>query len=121
MGQDSSKEPPLDAKPPPRDLERSALGEGAGLVPRSPAMYQRLFELMPGSVLLMDAHAVVVDCNPAFCRQIGYAREELLGRHVSFFTKDSRETIERNLARLLAGEVLEHEVTNIHKDGSPRH
>ncbi|TAL01964.1 MAG: response regulator [Verrucomicrobia bacterium] len=88
---------------------------------RAQALYQSLFELMPGSVVLLNARGVVLDANPSFCRQIGYAREELLGRHVSVFSKDSRETIERNLARLLAGEVLEHVVSNIHKDGSLRH
>lgn len=89
--------------------------------PPSPGLYQTLFELMPGSVVLLDAQGVIKDANPAFCRQIGYAREELLGQHVSLLSKDSRETIERNLARLLAGEVLEHDVTNLHKDGSTRH
>jgi PAS domain S-box-containing protein len=87
----------------------------------SPAIYQQLFEWMPGSVLLLDGNAVVLDVNPAFCRQIGYTREELRGQHVSFFSQDSRDAIDRNLARLFAGETLEHDVTNIQKDGSLRH
>jgi PAS domain S-box-containing protein len=85
------------------------------------ALYRQVFELMPGSILLMDDQAVVMDANPAFCRQIGYAREELVGQHVSLFSKDSPDIIARNLERLLAGELLEHEVTNLQKDGTPRH
>src|ERR1041384_194050 len=76
---------------------------------------------MPGSVVVLDERGVVLDANPSFCRQIGYTREELAGRHVSLFSKDSRETITRNLARILAGETLEHEVSNVRKDGSLRH
>lgn len=84
-------------------------------------LYRRLFELMPGSVVLLDAQGHLIDANPAFCKQIGYSRPELLGAHVSRFSRDPAETIERNLARLLAGEVLEHSVTNVQKDGSLRH
>jgi len=76
---------------------------------------------MPGSILLLSEQGMVLDANPAFCRQIGYGRQELLHRHVSLFSQDSRETIESNLARLLAGEVLEHDVINVSKDGSLRY
>ena len=87
----------------------------------SDSLYQCLFELMPGSVLLMDTRGFVLDANPAFCRQIGYTRGELRGRHVSRFSQHSIEVIERNLGRLISGEVLEHQVSNVQKDGSVRH
>jgi len=93
----------------------------AGPRPESEALYRVLFELMPGSVVLMDARGFVRDANPAFCRQIGYSREELVGGHVSRFSQVPIEVIDRNIARLMAGEVLDHEVTNVHKDGSLRH
>jgi PAS domain S-box-containing protein len=112
MGRESGMESKSEAK---------AAHSISAAAPYSPAIYQQLFEWMPGSVLLLDAKAVVLDVNPAFCRQIGYSREELRGQHVSFFSKDSLEVIQRNLARLLAGETLEHDVTNIHKDGSQRY
>jgi PAS domain S-box-containing protein len=94
---------------------------GAPAQPNREELYHRLFELMPGSVVLMDAGGFVLDANPAFCRQIGYTREALLGQHVSRFSKDSVDTIAQNLARLLAGEVLEHQVQNVQEDGSLRH
>jgi two-component system cell cycle sensor histidine kinase/response regulator CckA len=90
-------------------------------LPNREELYHRLFELMPGSVVLMDAVGVVLDANPAFCRQIGYPRETLLGQHVSQFSKDSAETIKGNIARLMAGEVLEHQVKNVQADGSLRY
>jgi len=76
---------------------------------------------MPGSVLLMDTRGFVLDANPAFCRQIGYTRGELRGGHVSRFSQHSIEVIEHNLTRLIAGEILEHQVANVQKDGSVRH
>ncbi len=94
---------------------------GVQTQPNREELYHRLFELMPGSVVLMDAGGVILDANPAFCRQIGHARETLLGQHVSTFSIDSTETIQRNIARLMAGEVLEHQVKNVQADGSLRH
>jgi len=111
----------LDAGSGSKDAAGCVTGAEAIGAERDQALYRSLFELMPGSVVLLDAEGVVLDANPAFCRQIGYTRDELLGRHVSVFSKDSLETIERNLTRLLAGEVLEHDVSNVQKDGSLRH
>lgn len=89
--------------------------------PQREQLYHRLFELMPGSVVLMDARGYIMDANPAFCRQIGHSREKLLGTHVSRFSTDTVEAIERNIARLMAGEILEHQVKNVQEDGSLRH
>lgn len=84
-------------------------------------LYRRLFELMPGSVVLMDARGYILDANPAFCQQIGHPREILIGSHVSRFSHESIESIDRNIARMMAGEVLDHRVTNVQADGSLRH
>lgn len=84
-------------------------------------LYRALFELLPSSVVLVDLDGRIRDVNPAFCRWMGFTREELVGIHVSRFSNDSREQIESNLARLRAGEQLEHEVVNRQKDGTLRH
>lgn len=87
----------------------------------SDSLYELLFELLPCSVVLIDTNGHLLDANPSFCRQIGFARTELIGVHVSRFSRDSTETIQENLRRLLNGEVLQHSVSNIRKDGSLRH
>ena len=84
------------------------------------AQCRALFELMPISVVLLDARGVVRDANPSFCRNIGFPRNEIVGSHVSKFAQESRVVIKKNLRRLLAGEQLDHEVTNVQKDGSLR-
>src|SRR5215475_467637 len=55
------------------------------------AQYRALFELMPGSVVLLDANGYVRDANPCFCRAMDYTREELVGVHVTKFSRVKRE------------------------------
>ena len=86
----------------------------------SETQYRALFDLMPGSVVLLDDRGFVLDANPYFCRHIGYTRDELLGTHVTLFSNELPQVIEQNIRRLLAGEMLEHEITNVQKDGSTR-
>jgi PAS domain S-box-containing protein len=85
------------------------------------AQCRAMFELMPGGIILLDASGVVRDANPSFCRNLGYNREEILGTHVGRFAKESSTGIQKNLKRLLAGEQLHHEVTNVQRDGSLRY
>ncbi len=47
----------------------------------SPSNFRALFDETPEGVLLSDRH-VWTDVNPAACRMLGYAREELVGRYV---------------------------------------
>jgi len=84
------------------------------------AQYRALFELMPGSVVLLDSKGYIRDANPYFCRAMCYAREDLIGLHVSQISQEKPENIDRNITRMIAGEVLHHEVTNVQKDGSLR-
>lgn len=84
------------------------------------AQYRALFELMPGSVVLLDAKGYIRDANPYFCRAMHYSREELVGLHVTQISREQPEKIERNISRMIAGETLQHEVTNVQKDGSLR-
>ncbi len=53
----------------------------------------------PASILV-DLDGRVRDVNPAFCRWMGFTRDELIGIHVSHFSNDAPGDIERNLARL---------------------
>src|SRR3954447_13125213 len=74
------------------------------------AQYRALFELMPGSVVLLDAKGYIRDANPYFCRAMCYAREDLIGLHVSQISQEKPEVIDQNITRMIAGEILQHEV-----------
>src|SRR3954471_2238158 len=84
------------------------------------AQYRALFELMPGSVVLLDSKGYIRDANPYFCRAMCYNREDLVGLHVTQISQEKPEVIEQNITRMIAGEILQHEVTNVQKDGSLR-
>src|SRR4051794_5144800 len=78
-----------------------------GVATAQESLYRTLFELLPTSVILVDLDGRVRDVNPAFCHWMGFTRDELIGVHVSRFSNDTPEEIERNLARLRGGEMLD--------------
>src|SRR6516164_9175269 len=71
------------------------------------AQYRALFELMPGSVVLLDSKGFVRDANPCFCRAMGYSREELVGLHITKITQETLEMVESNIRRMISGETLQ--------------
>jgi diguanylate cyclase (GGDEF)-like protein/PAS domain S-box-containing protein len=50
---------------------------------RSEKRFRNLFDHAGDSILIADEALVIVDANERACRQLGYAREELLGRRVT--------------------------------------
>src|ERR1700754_5015020 len=70
------------------------------------AQYRALFELMPGSVVLLDSKGYIRAANPYFCRAMCYSREELVGLHVTQISQEKAEVIERNISRMISGEIL---------------
>ncbi len=84
--------------------------------------YRRLFELLPSGIILENRQGIIVDANPSFCRTMGYSREELIGKHVHILAHpDVRDQVNTNIAQLLAGRTLKHNVKSLHKDGSTRY
>src|ERR1700743_3550760 len=77
------------------------------------AQYRALFELMPGSVVLLDSKGYIRDAHSSFCRAMCSHREDLVGLHVSQISQEKPEIIEQNISRMIAGEILHHEVTNV--------
>lgn len=82
------------------------------------AQYRALFELMPGSVVLLDSRGFIRDANPYFCQITGYKREELVGMHLTDISQQKRDVVERNILRMMSGETLQDDVIHRHKDGS---
>jgi PAS domain S-box-containing protein len=125
----TSGDPPKNNAPPGEELRRQLTALQSELqnqqwlldaLESQSAQYRALFELMPGSVVLLDSKGYIRDANPYFCRAMCYAREDLIGLHVSQISQEKPENIDRNIERMIAGEILHHEVTNVQKDGSLR-
>jgi PAS domain S-box-containing protein len=48
---------------------------------RSEEKYKGLFETSPIGVTTLDMKGVITDCNPTVYQEIGYAKEDLIGKH----------------------------------------
>lgn len=61
---------------------------------RSEAKYRELIESMPVGYYLSTTEGRFLEINPAFCRMVGYSREELLAMHIPstlYFADSERE------------------------------
>jgi PAS domain S-box-containing protein len=83
--------------------------------------YRMLFDHSPAGIFLEDATGRIIEVNEAYCSLTGFTREELMGHDIRMFVPASAvDKVSAHLARILAGETLNHEAENIARDGSMR-
>jgi PAS domain S-box-containing protein len=81
--------------------------------------YEVLFNISPSGILIEDAYGKIVHVNPSFCEIMGYKPEELIGKQIHMIAPPgSKDSVDRNIARLIAGKKLKHVVQSVKKDGS---
>jgi PAS domain S-box-containing protein len=81
--------------------------------------FRVMFELSPAGIVLMDDKGTIIEVNSSFCENLGYSKDELIGNNISFFSKPGKlSDVEKNIARILSGETLKHEVSSIRKNGT---
>ena len=100
-----------------RDLTRQKEAESARA--EANARYRQLFEYALDGIVISDAQMRVVDVNPIICENVGYTREEHIGRLMTEFVSDS----DRNAAATAMREIALHnrylgEASVHRKDGS---
>jgi PAS domain S-box-containing protein len=84
--------------------------------------YRTLFELSPTGIILEDKKGKILDVNLAFCNALGYQREELIGEKIHMLAHpEVRESVDKNLSKLLHGKILKHNAKSVRKDGSICH
>ena len=77
-----------------------------------------ILDMMQYSFLLTDAELNVVDVNPAFCKTIGYTREEVLKMNVTDFdVKLSANEIKQNFKKTIESGIIQFETKNKKKNG----
>jgi len=77
-----------------------------------------ILDLMQNSFILTDAALNILDVNPAFCKLIGYSRNELLKMNVTDFdVLLSEHEIKRNLNRATKEGIIQLETKNKKKNG----
>lgn len=80
--------------------------------------YRTLFNLSPVGIIVAKPDWTILDVNNAFCNGVGYSSEELIGNSLNIFTDpENVPDIQKNIERILNGEILNHTVKNISKDG----
>jgi PAS domain S-box-containing protein len=97
----------------------SARVEAEATLMEKEKLYRMLFDISPAGILVEDAEGRILDANEAIRQSFGYTREELIGTSVyKLASPENHELIASNIAAILDGNVLRHEVENRRKDGS---
>lgn len=87
-------------------------------VRKSEEKYRRIVETAGEGFLLMDKDLNITDVNEAYCRMVGYNREELIGKTpFDFATEQYRQFLESKIEEILAKEYREFEGVVVAKDG----
>jgi two-component system, cell cycle sensor histidine kinase and response regulator CckA len=81
--------------------------------------YKRLFEAITDGILLVDRSTRILEANRALCLQLGYRRDELLGKTAADISVRPAADAESARARLLQEGHLVIETAHRRKDGSP--
>ncbi|MBI5579831.1 MAG: PAS domain S-box protein, partial [Deltaproteobacteria bacterium] len=85
---------------------------------KSEEKFRRIVETAGEGFVLMDDHLRIVEVNDAYCRMLGYRREEILGKTtLDLATDEFRQFITGSRERLLAMDYRTFEGALIAKDG----
>jgi two-component system cell cycle sensor histidine kinase/response regulator CckA len=81
--------------------------------------YRHLLETLQEGVWAVDTQGLTTFVNPAMARMLGYAVDEMLGKHLDdFMDAEGAATTARNMARRAAGISEQHDFVFLRKDGS---
>jgi len=85
---------------------------------KSEEKFRRIVETAGEGFLLTDEELKIIDVNNAYCRMLGYTREELLGKtFLEFAGEEFRSYMKANKDHFLSQEIRELEGDVIAKDG----
>ena len=98
------------------DVTERKLAEEA--LRKSEAKFRRIVETSAEGFLMMDNDFRIVDVNDAFCRMLGFDRDELVGREVfELATAEFKVYLEANCAKHLSQKYRTFEGTYMSKSG----
>jgi sigma-B regulation protein RsbU (phosphoserine phosphatase) len=85
---------------------------------KSEEKFRRIVETAGEGFILMDENLVIMDVNEAYCRMLGYAREEILGKTPLDFASDEfKQFMLTNREDILSREYRVLEGESVSKDG----
>ncbi|CAB1059567.1 Serine phosphatase RsbU, regulator of sigma subunit [Olavius sp. associated proteobacterium Delta 1] len=98
------------------DITERKLAEDA--LRKSEEKFRRIVETAAEGFILMDEDLVIVSVNDAYCRMLGYTREELIGKTpLDLATDEFSQYMLSNRESILAQEYREFEGSSVAKDG----
>ncbi|MCJ7552655.1 MAG: PAS domain S-box protein, partial [Ignavibacteriaceae bacterium] len=81
--------------------------------------YRTLFNVSPSGVVLADLDGIIIDVNESFCKSVSYARDELIEKNIRILVPPQNlPGVEENIKEILSGNIVEHIVKNVKKDGT---
>ena len=81
--------------------------------------FRVMFELSPAGIILIDEYGKIIEVNTSYSDSLGYTREEIIGKNIRSFASPGKDgEIEGNIAKILSGKTMMHEVKNTKKDGT---
>ena len=87
-------------------------------VRKSEEKFRRIVETAGEGFILMDEDLKIIDVNDAYCKLLGYNREEILGKTpLDLATEEFRQYMLANREEILAKEYREFEGTVLAKNG----
>jgi len=87
-------------------------------VRKSEEKFRRIVETAGEGFILMDENLEIVDVNDAYCRLLGYTREEVLGKTpIDLATEEFKQFMLTNRDTILGQEYREFEGSSVAKDG----
>jgi sigma-B regulation protein RsbU (phosphoserine phosphatase) len=85
---------------------------------KSEEKFRRIVETAGEGFILMNEHLEIVDVNDAYCRMLGYTREEVLGKTpIDLATEEFKQFMLTNRDTILGQEYREFEGSSVAKDG----
>jgi sigma-B regulation protein RsbU (phosphoserine phosphatase) len=85
---------------------------------KSEEKFRRIVETAGEGFILMDENLVIMDVNEAYCRMLGYAREEILGKTpLDFASEEFKQFMLTNRDDILSREYRVIEGESVSKEG----
>ncbi|MGD0643911.1 MAG: PAS domain S-box protein [Candidatus Bathyarchaeia archaeon] len=86
--------------------------------------FQELLNFVPDSIIILNKEGTVLAANEVICKFLGFANEELVGKHIEnfkFFDEKTKMLIQRQLKKRLKGEVIENYEIPVFVNGETRY
>jgi len=85
----------------------------------SESHYRQLFNILPYGCEILDLEGKIIDCNHSTSKQLGYEKEELIGKQITnFVDTETIKIFKQYFPKMIKGETISIEARQVHKNGN---